>query len=110
MKGRRAKDWRLVDELVPQSKLAERVAERARQYADASTRKGPEHGVKLGPLERTFNPNGVNYSLVAVEIDRGQRVATITIKGPDADVPGNADADGEGRRCLLATAHGARTG
>ena len=92
VKGRRAKDWRLVDELVPQSKLEERVAERARQYADASMREGPQKGVDLTPLDRTFSADAVAYSLVSVEIDRDQRVATISIEGPDDDLPVSVEA------------------
>lgn len=90
IKGRRAKDWRLVDELVPQSKLQDRVAERAKEFADASPRQGPEHGVKLAPLDRTFSADGVNYRLVSVELDRDKRQATITIKGPEQNPPVDA--------------------
>src|SRR5271163_2030880 len=42
VKGRRALDWRLVDELAPQSKLDERVAARADALAAGSRRAGPE--------------------------------------------------------------------
>lgn len=92
IKGRRAVQWRLVDELAPASKLEERVAARAKALADGSSRSGPEKGINLGPIHRRADESGLAYDLVAVEIDRGARTATITLRGPDADPP--ADADG----------------
>ncbi len=92
IKGRRARDWRLVDELAPQSKLQEKVAERANEFASGSTRQGPDEGVKLAPLERTFGADGVAYGLVSVEIDRAEHQATITIKGPEQAPPADAEA------------------
>jgi benzoyl-CoA-dihydrodiol lyase len=92
IKGRRARDWRLVDELVPQSRMQDVVAERAKELAAASSRQGPAAGVKLSPLNRAFSDDGVSYDLVSVEIDRAQRVATITIKGPEQSPPADADA------------------
>jgi benzoyl-CoA-dihydrodiol lyase len=41
IKGKRAVDWRLVDEAVPSSKLEEAVAERAREFAARSRRRTP---------------------------------------------------------------------
>ncbi|MCE1236156.1 MAG: 2,3-epoxybenzoyl-CoA dihydrolase [Hyphomicrobiales bacterium] len=91
IKGKRAVDWRLVDEIVPLSRLDETVAERAGEFAAASNR-GSGKGVTLKPLDRTFRADGVDYSLVAVDIDRDGRVATITLEGP-SDLP-PADAAG----------------
>ena len=91
VKGKRAADWGLVDEVIPNSKFDAVVAERAREFAAAST-KATGSGIKLGPLDRTFGDDGVSYSLVEVEIDRAGRKATITIKGPDGDAPADAAA------------------
>src|SRR6201747_2765255 len=92
IKGKRAVAWRLVDEIVPNSKLEAKVAERARAFAAASTRNGNGKGIPLAPLTRSFDDNGVRYGLVSVDIDRGARTATISIKAPDAAPP--ADIDG----------------
>ncbi|MDP4594323.1 MAG: enoyl-CoA hydratase-related protein, partial [Beijerinckiaceae bacterium] len=92
IKGRRAKDWRLVDELVPQSKLQETVASRAKEFADASRRQGPEEGIHLTPLNRVFSADGVSYGYVSVELDRVQRQATITIRGPEHNPPSDTEA------------------
>jgi benzoyl-CoA-dihydrodiol lyase len=92
IKGKRALQWRLVDEIVPNSKLEAEVATRAKQFAAASTRNGNGRGISLTPLTRNFDDNGVRYGFVSVDIDRSQRIATISIKAPDAAPP--ADLDG----------------
>jgi benzoyl-CoA-dihydrodiol lyase len=92
IKGKRAVQWRLVDEIVPNSKLEARVAERAREFAATSTRKGNGNGISLSPLTRSFNDNGVRYGLVSVDINRAARIATISIHAPDVAAP--ADIDG----------------
>jgi benzoyl-CoA-dihydrodiol lyase len=92
IKGKRAVQWRLVDEIVPNSKLEAEVAKRATQFAAASTRNGNGRGISLTPLTRNFDDNGVRYGLVSVDIDRSQRIATISIKAPDAAPP--ADLEG----------------
>ncbi|MFL6824996.1 MAG: 2,3-epoxybenzoyl-CoA dihydrolase [Bradyrhizobium sp.] len=92
IKGKRAVQWRLVDEIVPNSKLESEVAKRASQFAAASTRNGNGRGISLTPLTRNFDDNGVRYGFVSVDIDRSQRIATISIKAPDAAPP--ADLEG----------------
>lgn len=91
IKGKRAVDWRLVDELVPLSRLEEVVAERAAEFAAKSTR-GPGKGITLAPLDRTFRADGIDYSLVTVDVDKVARVATITLEGPSDQPPASAEA------------------
>jgi len=93
VKGRRATEWRLVDEVVPNSKFADTVQQRAREFADASTKNAPEKGIVLNPLERTIAEDGsVTYSLVEVAVERDGGRATITIHGPGGEAPADADA------------------
>src|SRR5205823_9177025 len=92
IKGKRAVQWRLVDEIVPNSKLEAKVAERAREFAAASRRDGAGTGVALTPLTRSFDENGVRYGFVSVDINRAERIATISITAPEAAPP--ADIDG----------------
>ena len=90
VKGKRALDWRLVDEIVPSSKLEARAAERARELAAASTRRPGDadaDGVALSPLVRTIEGDRMCYGLVRVAIDRVARIARITIDGPAATPP-----------------------
>jgi benzoyl-CoA-dihydrodiol lyase len=92
IKGKRAEQWRLIDELVPLPKLEERVAARAREFAAKSPRKGTGPGIRLAPLERRFHAEGVDYRYVTVEIDQARRVATLTLKGVEAEPPATTDA------------------
>ena len=92
VKGKRAKDWRLVDEVIPNSKFDETVQERAKEMAAASAKADGAQGITFGPLERTITDNAVTYDLVEVELDRNSRRAVITLKGPQEDAPANMDA------------------
>jgi len=87
IKGKRAVQWRLVDEIAPNSKLEAKLAERAKALAATSSRKGEGKGIALTPLHRKIDDNGLHYDFVDVEIDRGQRIATITIKAPEGAPP-----------------------
>ena len=92
VRGKRAKDWRLVDEVVPNATFDATVDQRAREFAAASTRPASE-GITLGPLERRFGDDGsVTYSLIEVALDRGNKSATVTISGPDQDTPASIEA------------------
>jgi benzoyl-CoA-dihydrodiol lyase len=96
IKGKRAVAWRLVDEIVPNSKLEAKVAERAKEFAAASKRNGQgqssDQGIALTPLQRTIDDGGIRYGFVSVDIDRAARIATISIRAPEAAPP--ADIDG----------------
>jgi benzoyl-CoA-dihydrodiol lyase len=92
IKGKRAVAWRLVDEIAPNSKLETRLAERAKEFAAASKRKANGKGIALAPLNRKIDASGLRYGFVTVDIDRAARMATISIKAPDAPPP--ADIDG----------------
>ncbi len=85
IKGKRAVAWRLVDEIVPNSKLEAKVAERAREFAAASKRNGNGKGIALTPLKRIIDEAGIRYGFVSVDIDRAQRIATISIRTRDRD-------------------------
>ncbi|MBN8960207.1 MAG: benzoyl-CoA-dihydrodiol lyase [Rhizobiales bacterium] len=87
IKGKRAVQWRLVDEIAPNSKLEAKLAERAKALAATSSRKGDGKGIALTPLHRKIDDNGLHYDFVDVEIDRAQRIATITIKAPEGAPP-----------------------
>ena len=92
VKGQRAKDWRLVDEVIPNSKFDETVVERAKELAAKSGKADVAKGIALGPLERNITENAVTYDLVEVELDRDGRKATITLNGPKEDAPADMAA------------------
>jgi benzoyl-CoA-dihydrodiol lyase len=92
IKGQRAVDWRLVDEIAPASKFADSVRARAEAMAENSDRPADAKGVDLSPLQREFTDNGVSYPNLEVAIDRNARSATLTLKAPHdappADIAG----------------------
>src|SRR5437879_6517856 len=87
VKGKRAVDWRLVDEVMPRSKLDEAVAARAKALASQSQRPAGLTGIKLTPLQRDIAGDRIRYSTVDVDIEREQRIVTVTIRGPDQAPP-----------------------
>ncbi len=92
VKGKRAVEWRLVDEVVPGSKFDEAVAARAQEFAAKSSRDAAGQGITLVPLTRSFTANGVDYGSLAVEFDRAGRIATMTLRGPADPPPASAEA------------------
>jgi benzoyl-CoA-dihydrodiol lyase len=92
IKGKRAVQWRLVDEVVPQTKIEETVAARVREFAARSPRKGEGTGICLTPLKRTRRGDAIDYEFVGVEIDRTSRTATFTLKAAEDKPPASLDA------------------
>ena len=93
VKGKRAVEWRLVDEVVANSQFEETVATRAREFAEKSGPIENAKGVSLTPLDRKFGEDGsLSYSLVEVQVDRARGVATIVLHGPDTDAPASVAA------------------
>ena len=92
VRGPRALEWRLVDELAPRSRFDDAVvAERAAQFAAESARPPVGQGIALTPLARQFNDNGVTYEHVTVEIDRDLSAAFFEIRGPHSPPPHGAE-------------------
>ena len=87
IRGQRAKDWRLVDEIAKPAQFAVAVRERAEALAAGSDRPAQAKGVQLTPLQREFNAQGVRYQYVDVVLDREARSATITVHAPSTPQP-----------------------
>jgi len=92
IRGNKAVEWRLVDEVVPNSKWKETVAVRAKEIAARSDRPGEAKGITLTPLERKIETDRVIYSHVDVEIDRARGLATVTVRGPSQTAPVSIEA------------------
>jgi benzoyl-CoA-dihydrodiol lyase len=90
VRGQRAKDWRLVDDIAKPAQFAAKVQERALELAQLSDRPAGAKGVALTPLARTIDENALRYPNVTVEIDRAKRTATWTVKGPAGAQPSDA--------------------
>ena len=91
VKGERALLWGLVDELAPNSRFDAVVKARAAEFARLSDRPMNATGISLTPLDRSLSDSGVVYSSLRVELDRGARVARLTLLGPDAPPAPTAD-------------------
>ena len=92
VRGQKAKDWRLVDDIAKASVFAQKVQERALQLAEQSDRPADGKGVVLTTLKRTIEADALHYSFVTVEIDRTKRVATFTVKAPEGTQPQTVQA------------------
>jgi benzoyl-CoA-dihydrodiol lyase len=92
VKGSRAVKWRLVDQVVPNSRFDAVVKDTARKLAERSDRPADAKGIVLTPLTRDIDDDAVTYSSVKVEIDRAAHRATITIQGPRTGPPASAEA------------------
>jgi benzoyl-CoA-dihydrodiol lyase len=83
IKGQRAVEWGLVDEVVPRSRLAARVQARAAELAARSDRPADAQGIRLTPLARTLTDDRIVYGHVSATLDRRRSIAAITVTGPD---------------------------
>jgi len=92
VRGTKAVEWRLVDEVVPNSKWKDAVAARAREVAARSDRPKDAKGITLTPLDRKIEKDRVSYSHVEVEIDRARSLATVTVRGPSQGAPASIEA------------------
>ncbi len=91
IKGKRAKQWGLVDEIVPRSRFEEAVTKRAGEIASASPARSTE-GIALSPLSKKIEDDRIEYRHVTLEIRRDQHTATLTVHGPDQAPPADPAA------------------
>jgi benzoyl-CoA-dihydrodiol lyase len=87
VRGKKAKDWRLVDDIAKPAVFADKVQARAMELAELSDRPANAKGVELTALNRSLEDDAVTYSHVGVAIDRSKRVATFTVKAPTGNQP-----------------------
>jgi benzoyl-CoA-dihydrodiol lyase len=87
VRGQKAKDWRLVDDIAKPQVYAQKIQERALQLAALSDRPAGAKGVALTALQRTIEADALRYSSVTVEIDRARRTAVLTVEAPDGAQP-----------------------
>ena len=92
VRGQKAKDWRLVDDIAKPQAFAAKVQERALQLAASSDRPADGKGVVLPHVTRTINADALRYPNVTVEINRARRTATWTVKAPAGQQPSDIAA------------------
>ena len=92
VRGQRAKDWRLVDEIAKPAVFEQTVQAHAQLLAAKSDRPADARGVELTPLQRGIETDRIAYSLVTVDMDRNARTATFTVQAPADDPPADIEA------------------
>ncbi len=90
IKGKRAVEWNLVDELVPRSRWADAVNKRATAIV-ASKPEKIGAGIKLGPVAARYEKNSIEYKYVSLTLDSANHLATLTVKSPDQPQPESGD-------------------
>jgi benzoyl-CoA-dihydrodiol lyase len=92
IKGKRAKEWGLVDDVAPKSRFDELVRERIKALTESSQRKGEGKGIELHPLEPKVSDTAIEYRYVSAKLDADQRTAEVTVRGPEGSQPDTAEA------------------
>src|SRR4051812_23567486 len=87
LRGKRAKEWGLIDDYFPTSRFSESIAARLKEAAMTSATEIPAKGIKLNPLEVEVAPEGREYKYVSLQLHRDERYADLTIRGPEANCP-----------------------
>ncbi len=82
VRGQRAKDWKLVDEIARPGQFRDVLVQRAQALATSSDRPAGAASIALTPLAREADAHGYRYQYVDVAIERARRVATFTLRGP----------------------------
>ena len=88
--GKKAVQWKLVDEAVPRPRWDETVAERAHELASRSSRPSDATGIQLQPLNRERGEDAITYPHVKAVLDRGAGTVEITVHGPEQDAGSDA--------------------
>ena len=97
MRGKRAVEWRLVDEVVPRTQLLEAASRKANEFATRSDRPAGQRGISLKPLVRSIEDIQIRYSHLVIDLDRESSAATFTVRGPRQSEPARLeDALAEG--------------
>ena len=87
LKGKRAKEWGVIDDYFPTSKFQESVASHVQSLVKANGTKAEVKGVKLNPLQVEAMATGREYKYVSVKLNREQRYADLTMRAPQGEMP-----------------------
>lgn len=85
LKGKRAKEWGLIDDSFPTSKFQESIKNRVAEIVGAE--QSDVTGIKLNQLEVEVGDSSREYKYVKLKLNREQRYANLTIRGPETKQP-----------------------
>ena len=89
IRGSRALEWRLVDQLASRSSFNHAISKMASEVVQKSDVTPSDKGISLTSLDREFDSNKVSYEHVNIDLDRELGVAYILIEGPLQATPDN---------------------
>ncbi len=92
IKGKRAVEWGLVDQVVPRSKVDEVIQERARALAGSTPGGVDRKGIELKPLNAKRSDTKLEYRYVTITMDPGQRTAEVLVKAPAEEQPDSVES------------------
>ncbi len=95
VKGDRAVQWRLVDEVVPPTELLDHARRVAAERAGHSDRPTDADGIALTPLDRTIDDDRIAYPNLTIDLDRDERTATFVVHAPTTPQPDTPEAIAE---------------
>ncbi len=109
VKGERAKEWGLVDDIATPAKFQDAARARAQALANDSIRPADAKGIKLNPLDRKIDDSGYHYKHVDVAFDRTARTITLTVRAPEGQSADDGRRNSCRRRSVVASGHSSRT-
>ncbi|HEX9294502.1 MAG TPA: 2,3-epoxybenzoyl-CoA dihydrolase [Polyangiaceae bacterium] len=92
VRGKRAVEWRLVDETVEKSQFEKAVHRRLAALKARSPKKRGERRIDWRPLQAERTATESRYRYVTLRIDEAARVASLTVDGPTEDQPATMQA------------------
>jgi benzoyl-CoA-dihydrodiol lyase len=87
----RAKDWKLIDAHAKPQQFPQLLDAEIDALRKQSTRGGAEQGIALPPLQVRIDDAGYHYQIVDTQIDRGARIATLTVNAPTGRIESTPD-------------------
>ncbi|MEM7204934.1 MAG: 2,3-epoxybenzoyl-CoA dihydrolase [Planctomycetota bacterium] len=105
LKGKRAKQWNLIDDTFPRSKFSDRIAARAAELVAADDQRTPFSRIELQPIRAKETDAGLEYEHVSLKFDRDGRTARLGLRGPSGpqpQTPAEYEAAGDGAWALRA--------
>jgi benzoyl-CoA-dihydrodiol lyase len=87
MRGKRAVEWHLVDEVVPRTQLFEAATRKANEFASRSNHALGQRGIALKSLARSIDDSQIRYAHVDIVLHRENSAATFTMRGPNQPAP-----------------------
>jgi len=98
LKGKRAKEWGLIDDTFPTSKFQEAMDERLAQIGNVRSDNGTQDnilrnngGIQLNPLKIESSEDTRNSKYVSLKFHRDKRYVDLSVRGPESDLSISAD-------------------